>query len=164
MMNFDSLPKDRPGGSGGNTVLEKGRYPAVVKSASIKNGPSGDYFQAVLQVTAPDGSTMLVFDNFFNSDKPLPQYKLGQFLRSINCILSGNFEMKDLVKIVVNKRLEVVLKVEPATDKYAAKNVADAFDDMIYYPVAGSVAASRSDAAIANGDDECPFTMGADEY
>ena len=162
-LNFDSLPKEKIGGS----VLPDGKYNATIKDAKMVNGKSGQYLQVVLSVASPEGSCT-IFDNFFDSDKPLPQYKVGQFLRSINCILQGSFELSDLPKIIINKKLIVALKSEQ-NEGYAPRNVINAFDDEIYYPVPNSVAAKRQDAAIANDDEDCPFTIGpsdsaGDEY
>lgn len=131
-INFDELPQDKPQGF---EVLPEGTYLAVVKEASMKSGKSGngDYMQVVLKITADDGKTILVFDNFFDSDKPLPRYKLGQFMRALKINMHGNFELVDLTKVITNKSCMVALKSEQ-NEGYAARNVVNAFDDEIYSP------------------------------
>lgn len=158
-LNFDNIPKDKIG----PTLLPDGKYCATIKDAKMIPGKSGTYLQVVLTVCDDRGATTTIFDNFFNSDKPLPLYKIGQFLRALNCILQGDFELNDLPKIIVGKKLMVAVKTEQ-NEGYAPRNIINAFDDDIYSPMPNSVAESRAEAAIANEDEDCPFTLGGDNY
>ena len=159
-LNFDNLPKSNPNGeSNSSNVLEKGIYPAVAKRAEMRTSGKGiNYLVVQLAVSSDKGQTM-VFDNFFDMDKPLPRFKLAQFLRAVGTIPSGNFELKDLVKVINNRPLSVALKIEKS-DGYPDKNVVDAFDPEIYY--AANQAAAPAAAHPANNDD-LPFDMPADE-
>ena len=159
-LNFDNLPKSNPNGEGNSSnVLEKGIYPAVAKRAEMRvSGKGLNYLVVQLAITSDKGSTT-VFDNFFDMDKPLPRFKLAQFLRAVGTIPSGNFELKDLVKVINNRPLSVALKIEKS-DGYPDKNVVDAFDPEIYY--AANQAAAPAAAHPANNDD-LPFDMPADE-
>ena len=159
-LNFDNLPKSNPNDeSNSSNVLEKGIYPAVAKRAEMRTSGKGiNYLVVQLAVSSDKGQTM-VFDNFFDMDKPLPRFKLAQFLRAVGTIPSGNFELKDLVKVINNRPLSVALKIEKS-DGYPDKNVVDAFDPEIYY--AANQAAAPAAAHPANNDD-LPFDMPADE-
>lgn len=159
-LNFDNLPKANPNGeSNSSNVLEKGIYPAVAKRAEMRvSGKGINYLVVQLAVSSDKGQTM-VFDNFFDMDKPLPRFKLAQFLRAIGTIPSGNFELKDLVKVINNRPLSIALKIEKS-DGYPDKNVVDAFDPEIYY--AANQAAAPAAAHPADNDD-LPFDMPADE-
>ena len=159
-LNFDNLPKSNPNGEGNSSnVLEKGIYPAVAQHAEMRvSGKGLNYLVVQLAVSSNKGQTM-VFDNFFDMDKPLPRFKLAQFLRAVGTIPSGNFELKDLVKVINNRPLSVALKIEKS-DGYPDKNVVDAFDPEIYY--AANQAAAPAAAHPANNDD-LPFDMPADE-
>ena len=129
-INFDELPQDKPQGF---DVLPEGTYPATIKSATMERGKSGPYLQAQLKVVAPDGKSTIIYDNFFDSDKPLPRYKLGQFIRALKLKLTGSFELSDLPKVIVNKTCMVAVKSEK-NEGYAERNVVNAFDDNIYTP------------------------------
>lgn len=163
MLNFDSLPKSKDDIGGANPgLLENGTYRAKVKNPVMKTGKSGGAYLAVeLHIQRPNGTNAIIYDNFFDSDKPLVQFKLAQFLRASNCIIQGNFELKDLVKIIGEKDLNVAVKTEK-NEGYAPRNVVNAFDDDIYSPVKGTAAAKR--AAAEPADPECPFTVGEEEY
>ena len=164
-LNFDNLPKSNPSGEGNSSnVLEKGIYPAVAKRAEMRvSGKGLNYLVVQLAVTNERGQTTTVFDNFFDTDKPLPRFKLAQFLRAVGVIPSGNFELKDLVKVINNRPLSVALKIEKSAG-YPDKNVVDAFDAEIYYTARDNAPAAPAPASHpAENNDDLPFDMPADE-
>ena len=160
-LNFNDLPASKPNGdSPSSNVFEKGIYPGIAKRAEMRTSKAGsDYLVVQIVITNEKGQTTTIFDNFFDTDKPLPRFKLAQFLRAVGTIPSGNFELKDLVKVINNRPLSVALKIEKS-DGYPDKNVVDAFDPEIYY--AANQAAAPAAAHPANNDD-LPFDMPADE-
>lgn len=132
MLNFDKLPKTKP--DGGSGVVPTGEYIFLVKKAEMRKPNKGghDYMSVTLQCYSADKKySTIVFDPFFYSDKPLPQYKIAQFVRALNLDLRGDFELKDLCKIVVGKQGVVALKTEE-NEGYAPRNVVNVFDDDIY--------------------------------
>lgn len=135
-INYDALPTEAP-----VTLLENGKYPMTIKKAEMKAGNNGDYLVVTFGVDAGGN----VYDNFFDSDKPLPRYKLGQLIRATKIQLHGTFELKDLAKIIVNKRVMGAVKKEQ-NEGYAPRNVIDAFDDQIFEPIPDTA--------------DVPFTMG----
>lgn len=156
-LNFNNLPTSSPNENSGN-VLEKGIYPAIAKKAEMRTSNSGqNYLVVQLAITSSKGQTT-VFDNFFNSDKPLPMFKLAQFLRAIGTVPTGDFELKDLVKVINNRPLSVALKIEKS-DGYPDKNVVDAFDASIYY-AASDTAASAPTTDATDTTDDLPFDVG----
>ena len=160
-LNFNDLPTSKPNGDTPSSgVFEKGTYPGIAKRAEMRTSKAGsDYLVVQIAVTNERGQTTTIFDNFFDTDKPLPRFKLAQFLRAVGTVPSGNFELKDLVKVINNRPLSVALKIEKS-DGYPDKNVVDAFDPEIYY--AANQAAAPAAAHPANNDD-LPFDMPADE-
>lgn len=144
MINFDNLPKTNEAAF---TVLENGTYPCKIKDAKIPVGK--DYLQVIFTVTGNNGMTTTIFDNFFDSDKPLPRYKLAQLIRALRIPLTGNFELKDLPKIIVGKELIAAVKQEQS-ENYPLKNIINAFDDEIFYPA--NHAAEPNTATPATGD------------
>ena len=144
MINFDNLPKTNEAAS---AVFENGKYRCHIKDAKIPVGK--DYLTVVFTVTENSGKTTTIFDNFFDSEKPLPRYKLAQLIRALRIPLTGNFELKDLPKIIVGKDLMAAIKQEQ-NEGYSPRNVIDAFDDEIFYP---------SDNAMPTPtDSDTPFT------
>lgn len=128
MINFDALPTSKP--AGGGALLEKGRYAAVVKDAKMKTSSKGTKYLTVMFQTKTNPAVN-VFDNFFDSDKPLVMFKLGQFLRALPNTISGQLTLEDIAKICMNKEMVVAIKQE-TNEGYAPRNVVDAYDDVIY--------------------------------
>ena len=160
-LNFNDLPTSKPNGDSPNSnVFEKGIYPGIAKRAEMRTSKAGSAYLVVqIVITNERGQTTTIFDNFFDTDKPLPRFKLAQFLRAVGTIPSGNFELKDLVKVINNRPLSVALKIEKS-DGYPDKNVVDAFDTEIYYVARNNT--PTAPAAVTN-DDDLPFDMPADE-
>ena len=102
MINFDALPKDKPNN---NTVTE-GRYTATVFSAKMvesKTKPGTEYLNVSFKLD--DGG--FVNENYFDSDRPFLQYKLGQLLKACRVTLAGEGSLKDVSKVIVNKKVIV---------------------------------------------------------
>ena len=134
MINFDSLPTTKP-----VQTIPEGRYTAVVASAEMKNSKDPDkppYLNMRLDILDPKGNKLgSVFDILSESPAQLVRYKLHRFITALGLTLT-NFELKDLTKIIVNKMLEVDLKIEQQ-EGYAARTVVDALTNEIYYPFTG---------------------------
>lgn len=152
-INFDSLPTNAP-----VSLMPDGNYPVTIKRAEMKTGPSGAYMSLVL-----DTGSGNVFDMISESDKPLARYKLGQFLRAIGVTPEGEFNLKDLVKLVPNKKLIAAIGHQDANNGYPARNIVNAFDEKIYYSVKDTTEAKQETPSA-----DLPFTMddqdGAEEY
>jgi hypothetical protein len=148
-LNFNDLPNEKP--AGGNFPIIEDKYCiATIKSAEagVSTGANTSG-QPVLKIqfdcVSFDGLTQIkIWDNFYESEKPLLRYKLRQFIIALGLHLAGTFELKDIAKIVVNKKLIIAIKTEQ-NGSYPARNVVDAFDDSIFYPM--------SELANLKGDD-----------
>ena len=135
-LNYNALPKDKPAGNG-FAVVPDGKYIATIKTAVMKKSTTSDneYLEIQMNCVSEDGTcTTTVFDKLFDSDKPLLQYKMGQFLRGIKVNLQGDFTLADLSKVIVGKRLIVVIKTEENAG-YSPRNAVNVFDDEIYLPL-----------------------------
>ena len=162
-LNFNDLPASRPAGGSSNDILfEAGKYPGIVKGATITTGPSGEYLVVRSTLLNPQGQETTIFDKlFYNNDKPLPRYKVAQFLRAINVMPQGDFEMKDLVKVLPGRKFIAAIKVEQ-NPGYSPRNEVDVFDDDIFYPIGEATTAAPAPSvpsASPVDDDDCPFTM-----
>lgn len=157
MINFDSLPKTRP-----NQTIPAGHYTAIVATAEMK--PSKDttkpnYLSVRLDIVDMHGNKVgSVFDIFTESEASLVRYKLQRFITALKLSIPS-FELSDLPKIIVNKKLEVDLKIEQQ-EGYAPRTVVDATSNEIYYPV-DDYPFNATDSA-----DSTPNTTneGTDEY
>lgn len=131
MINFDSLPKERP-----TQTIPAGRYTATVGSAEMKaskDPAKPPYLSIRLDIVDVNGNKLGgVFDIFTESEASLQRYKLQRFITALNLNIPS-FELSDLTKIVVGKKLEVDLKIEQQ-EGYAPRTVVDATANEIYYP------------------------------
>lgn len=147
-INFDALPTSQ--GFTDKPLFENGMYPMTIKAAAMKDGRLEVRFQAD---DAANKRSTDVWDNFFDSEKPLPQFKLGQLIRALKIPLTGTFELKDLPKIIMEKQCMGAVKIEQ-NEGYRPRNVIDAFHDDIFLPMPVKVA-----------DADMPFsTTGGPEY
>lgn len=130
MINFNSLPTERP-----NSMIPEGRYIAVVEAAEMKaaKDPQKPAYLSVRLGILDENNNRLgnVFDIFTESEASLQRYKLQRFLTALQLNLTS-FELSDLTKIVVGKKLEADIKTEVQAG-YSPRNVVDATTNEIYY-------------------------------
>ena len=131
MINFDSLPKERPG-----QIIPAGHYAATVDAAEMKASKDTSkppYLSVRLGIIDVSGNKLgSVFDIFTESEATLQRYKLQRFITALKLNIP-KFELSDLTKIIIGKKLEVDLKVEQQ-EGYAARTVVDVTTNEIYYP------------------------------
>lgn len=151
-INFDSLPN-----TGSEfTIVPKGRYTAKIKKAEMKQ-PKDEtkpkYLSLQYTLTENGKTVANVFDALYESDAQLLRYKLKRFIEALKLPITGNFELKDLCKMVVNKSFTVAITTEEYNNN--TRNVVDVFDDTIYEAI-GTTEAPQVD------NDDLPFSA-ADE-
>jgi hypothetical protein len=143
-INFNSLPSDRP-----NATAAPGQYYATIEKAEMKTPTTPgkkDYLNLTLNLTDKDGkSAGKIFDILSESDADIIRYKIQRFITALEIPINGAFELKDLVKIVPNKKLIVDITVDDPKKKdpnspYSPKAVVDVFSGQIYYPIAEAAA------------------------
>jgi hypothetical protein len=140
-INFNALPSDKP-----NALPDPGKYFAVIEKAEMKSSTTDpnkpDYLSITFALTNKEGKSCgKIFDILSESDKDLIRYKIQRFITALNIPITGNFELKDLTKIVVGKKLILDVTIDDPKKKdpnspYSAKAVVDVFSGMIYYPIA----------------------------
>lgn len=132
-INFDSLPTARPAGF----VFPAGHYKATVETAELKTSKTGNpYLNIRSSLTDTAGKVVGKFyDIHTESDKDIPRYKLGAFIRALGINFEGaTFELKDLTKLCVGKTYIVTLNVDEKRDP--AQNQVEVFKEDPYYPIA----------------------------
>ena len=101
MLNFNSLPKDKPN----NNSVAEGRYNAIVfKSEMRKSKESNNEY---LNVSFKIDNGGFVNENYFDSDKPFLMYKLSRLLLACNTPLDGEGTLKDVAKVIQGKRVVI---------------------------------------------------------
>lgn len=137
-INFNALPTDKP-----NAIIPAGTYYATIEKAEMKppkpkNGVQGpDYLNLTLGIKDKNGKSMgKIFDMLSESDHELVRYKVQRFITALEIPIVGNFELKDLCKIVQGKQFIVDSAIQPGKDGYPDKAVVDIFTNEIYYPMA----------------------------
>jgi len=171
MVNFNSLPDTKP-----NNVPDIGRYFATIKTAEMKKGKDlakPPYLNMKLQLTKADGTGAgVIFDMLSESDSDTVRYKLKRFIVALGLPLTASFELKDLCKIIIDKKFIVDVTVDDRNPQYGAKGVVDVFKGEIYYPLSDAALLFdnlKTDPAptinATDGDDTVPFSVDGDtEY
>ena len=125
MIQFNALPKDKPS----QNSIKNGRYTATVFKCEMRTGKeTGNEYLNVSFLCDGGG---FVNENYFDSDKPFLQYKLGQLLKACNVTLEGEGTLKDVAKVIKGKK--VIIDVVVNDKGYGALDYSGNNDGI--YPV-----------------------------
>ena len=136
-INMNALPTQKP--AMGN-LIPKGQYICKIVKAEMKQGRDQNkppYFSAECNVTDPISSSNMgkFWINLYDSEAPLVMFQIGRFIRALHLNIQGEFELKDLTKMVVNKSLLVDITPEEKKDgSEPTRSVVDISADC-FYPV-----------------------------
>lgn len=100
-INFDKLPMDKPNG---NATVTEGRHLAQVEKAEMTTSKEGNKYLRVTFKTKDGG---FVNENYFDSDKPFLQYKLGRLLKATKVTLEGTGSLEDVAKLIKGKKVTI---------------------------------------------------------
>lgn len=135
MIQFNALPKDKPS----QNTVKNGRYTATVFKCEMRTGKdSGNEYLNVSFLCDGGG---FVNENYFDSDKPFLQYKLGQLLKACNVTLEGEGTLKDVAKVIKGKK--VIIDVVVNDKGYGALDYSGNNDGI--YPVNGTSSTTEDD-------------------
>ena len=160
-INFDALPSTKP-----NAIPPKGPYYALIEKAEMKKPKEPGkpmYLNLTLALSDRTGKSCgKVFDIISESDHELIRYKLARLVTALGITLTGNFELKDLCKIIAQKKLIVDITKEEK-DGYAPKAVIDIFTNQIFYPLseASQIFGTEKEENIARTEGLLPFEIDA---
>lgn len=128
-INMNSLPTEKPSMS---SVIPKGSYIAKIVKSEMRTPKSGkaDYFSAECDITDPASNSSMgkFWINLFESEANLPRYQLARFIKALKLNIQGEFELKDLTKMVNGKSL--VIDICP--DKDNERSIIDISADCFY--------------------------------
>lgn len=135
MIQFNALPTDKPS----QNTVKNGRYTAKVFKCEMRT--SKETGNEYLNVSFLCDGGGFVNENYFDSDKPFLQYKLGQLLKACNVNLEGEGTLKDVAKVIKDKK--VIIDVVVNDKGYGALDYSGNNDGI--YPV-GSTSNNDSEA------------------
>jgi hypothetical protein len=151
-INFNSLPNDRP-----NQLPTPGKYYATIEKAEMTNPKDPaklPYLNLTLALQDKNGKSCgkIFRDMLSESDSDIVRYKIQRFITALGIPITDTFELKDLVKIVIGKKLIVDVTIDDPKKKdpnspYAPSPVVDIFSGMIYYPLSEAAALFGTDPA-----------------
>lgn len=157
MLNFESLPKDKPSQSN----VEEGRYNAEIFDAKmqVSKTTNNEYLNVSFKVEGGG----FVNENYFDSDKPFLLYKLGRLLKACGVELSGEGSLRDVAKVVKGKKVTIDVAVNDrgyGSLDYSGGNegiypygtVADATHETNEVTVDADIAAALDETNIADED------------
>lgn len=129
MINFNTLPTENTQFS----VIPKGSYIAKIVKSEMKSPksdtPKPDYLNVECDITDPASNASMgkFWIKLFESDANLPRFQLRKFIEALRLNITGEFELKDLTKMINGKSL--VVDICPDKDnKYSIVDIsADCF-------------------------------------
>lgn len=131
-INFQNLPTATP-----NALPDKGIYMYEIESAQMRQSANNEYLEIKAKLSKGDGKKVAtIFDRIFDIDSDIPRYKLRQFIVALRLPITGDFQLSDLTKMIVGKKILADITHEKSKDpKYSDKAVVDPFSAEIYYPI-----------------------------
>lgn len=137
MISMNSLPTEKPSMG---SVIPKGHYLAKIKKADMRQ-PKDDtkpmYFTAECDITDPVSGTSMgkFWINLYESEAPLARYQLSRFIKALNLPITGEFELRDLTKMVNGKELKVDICPEDTKGKGDPQRSVVDITAECFYPV-----------------------------
>jgi hypothetical protein len=135
MINFNELPGSKP-----KSGVAKGCYIATIETAEMKQGKDASkpkYLSMRLGLSKADAKPIgKVFDILTESDSEIPRFKLRRFIEALRIPITGDFDLKDLVKIIVGKRMLVDICPEKRDGVLSGYDTVDVSSGDIYYDIA----------------------------
>ncbi len=136
-INFNSLPSEKPSVG---TIIPKGTYRVKIAKADMrqpKDETKPEYLNLELDVTDEASMTPMgkMWAIITESEAPLPRYQLSRLIKALNLPITGEFELKDLTKMVVNKELRADICPEEPKDGSAPKKSVIDVSAEIFYPL-----------------------------
>jgi hypothetical protein len=131
-INFQNLPTRAP-----NALPEKGVYIYEIEAAQMRKSPNNEYLEIKAKLSKGDGKKVAtIFDRIMDIDSDIPRYKLRQFIRALNLPIVGEFQLSDLTKMIVGKKVLADITHEKSRDpQYPDKAIVDPFSAEVYYPL-----------------------------
>ena len=155
-INFQNLPTKSP-----NSLPEKGVYIYTIENAQMRKSPNNEYLEIKAALSKGDGKKVAtIFDRIMDIDSDIPRYKLRQFIQALNLPIVGEFQLSDLTKMIIGKRILADITHEKSRDpQYPDKAIVDPFSAEVYYPMSraddllGILTPASAEAGTVNASD-----------
>ena len=154
-INFNSLPTEKPAMG---TIIPKGQYLGTIAKSEMKQGQDASkppYLSVEMDIVDEASNTSMgkIWTILTESEHPLPRYQLQRFIKALNLPITGDFELKDLTKMINGKSLIVDIIPEERTDgKEAQRSIVDVASGDIFYP-------TQTNATTGIIEEDTPFAM-----
>ena len=158
-INFDTLPTNSPAPK----PLE-GLYRLDIIEANAKqqkSNPSKTYLALTCDVYDYNGKKCgKLWDNFFDSEHSIPQYKMRRLVEALRLPLQGTMTMEQIAKVVAGKSVLAWLTEDKKSD--TPRTTVNVFNELIYQHVSeyasvmGGAAQAEVDARDAYADVPMP--------
>lgn len=131
-INFQNLPTRAP-----NALPDKGVYIYEIENAQMRHSKNNEYLEIKAKLSKGDGKKVAtIFDRIMDIDSDIPRYKLRQFIQALNLPIVGEFQLSDLTKMIIGKRILADITHEKSRDpQYPDKAIVDPFSAEVYYPM-----------------------------
>ena len=155
-INFQNLPTRAP-----NSLPDKGVYIYTIENAQMRRSTNNEYLEIKASLAKGDGKKVAtIFDRIMYIDSDIPRYKLRQFIQALNLPIVGEFQLSDLTKMVIGKRILADITHEKSRDpQYPDKAIVDPFSAEVYYPMSradellGLLTPASAEAGVINASD-----------
>lgn len=104
-IQFDKLPTSKPNQ---NATINPGRYLVKITKAEMVERKEAS---AYLRVTFTTKDKEVFTENFFEENKPFLRYKISRLLSATDVVLDGEGSLKDIGKLIVNKKAIVDIDI-----------------------------------------------------
>lgn len=138
-INFNSLPTDKPAT---NSIIPKGTYVGKIAKAEMRQGKDPakpPYLNIEFDVSDQESGTPRgkLWAIMTESEAPLQRYQLARLIKALDLPITGDFELKDLTKMIPGKTLLVDIMPEDTKDanKAPERSVIDVFSGEVFYPM-----------------------------
>lgn len=131
-INFQNLPTRAP-----NSLPDKGVYVYTIENAQMRRSANNEYLEIKAVLSKGDGKKVAtIFDRIMDIESDIPRYKLRQFIQALNLPIVGEFQLSDLTKMIIGKRILADITHEKSKDpQYPDKAIVDPFSAEVYYPM-----------------------------
>lgn len=131
-INLDQVPGSNPFGP-----VPTGKYIGEVTKAQYFAPESADKKPCLAvsyKLIDEEGKEFTFQDRLYESDKSAILFKFGRFMRAMGISLTGNVELRDLVKLIAIGS-KIILCIKQETKNGNTQSQVDLFGSDCYYPV-----------------------------
>lgn len=160
MINFNTLPTEN---SGSFALIPKGQYIATISKAEMKQGKDTTkppYLNVETDITDPASNSNMGKFWIIITESPadLPRWQLRRFIEALKLPIQGEFELKDLSKMVTGRKMLVDIEIKP-DNQGKDRNAVDISGGCFYPIEQPSIDATIEEVFTPPVTEQAPATM-----